>query len=95
MSSRLRHAVAFGILENEGAAKKALPVCNITAITGEEMKKALSGYLNVLFEQIRRQWAASSRTMPLCDDCGKMREGLKPQSRELFRWCFLASFSGE
>ena len=42
--------VAFGILENEGVAKKALPACNITAITGEEMKKALSGYLNVLFE---------------------------------------------
>lgn len=42
--------VAFGILENEGIAKKALPACNITAITGEEMKKALSGYLNVLFE---------------------------------------------
>ena len=42
--------VAFGILENEGIAKKALPACNITAITGEEMKKALSGYLNVLYE---------------------------------------------
>ena len=42
--------VAFGILENEGIAKKVLPACNITAITGEEMKKALSGYLNVLYE---------------------------------------------
>ncbi len=33
-------------------AQKALPACNIVCITGEEMKTKLSGYLNVLFEQL-------------------------------------------
>ncbi|MDO5406375.1 MAG: ABC transporter substrate-binding protein [Eubacteriales bacterium] len=32
-------------------AKKALPYCNITCLTGEDMKAALSGYLQVLFDQ--------------------------------------------
>ena len=32
-------------------AKKAVPACNITCITGTEMKDKLSGYLSVLFEQ--------------------------------------------
>lgn len=32
-------------------AKQAIPYCNITFISGTEMKNALSGYLNVLFEQ--------------------------------------------
>ena len=32
-------------------AKKAIPQCNIVCITGTEMKDALSGCLNVLFEQ--------------------------------------------
>lgn len=32
-------------------AEKAVPFCNITFISGAEMKEALSGYLNVLFEQ--------------------------------------------
>lgn len=32
-------------------AKKAIPQCNIVCITGAEMKAALSGCLNVLFEQ--------------------------------------------
>ena len=32
-------------------AQKAIPACNITFIAGDEMKQALSGYLNVLFEQ--------------------------------------------
>lgn len=35
----------------EGVAKKALPFCNITFLEGEELKNAVSGYLNVLFEQ--------------------------------------------
>lgn len=42
---------AAGIIEKAPVAKKALPYCNITCITGEEMKTALSGYLQVLFEQ--------------------------------------------
>lgn len=32
-------------------AEKAIPFCNITFISGIEMKEALSGYLEVLFEQ--------------------------------------------
>ncbi len=34
----------------EGVAKKALPYCNITLITGEDMKNAVSGYLSILFD---------------------------------------------
>lgn len=33
-------------------AEKAIPACNIVCITGTEMKDKLSGYLNVLFEQL-------------------------------------------
>lgn len=40
-----------GIIEKAPVAKKALPYCNITCITGSEMKDALSGYLQVLFDQ--------------------------------------------
>ena len=43
--------VQAGIIEKAPIAQKALPYCNITFIEGEEMKAALSGYLNVLFEQ--------------------------------------------
>ena len=32
-------------------AQKAIPACNITCITGADMRQKLSGYLNVLFEQ--------------------------------------------
>lgn len=35
----------------EAVAKKAIPECNITCITGEDMKQSLAGYLGVLFEQ--------------------------------------------
>lgn len=40
-----------GIIEKAQVAQKALPYCNITCITGEEMKSALSGYLQVLADQ--------------------------------------------
>lgn len=43
--------VKAGIVDTEAIAQKAIPECNITCITGEEMKQALSGYLQVLFEQ--------------------------------------------
>lgn len=33
-------------------AEKAIPSCHIVCITGKEMKEKLSGYLNVLFEQL-------------------------------------------
>lgn len=42
---------AQGIIEKAPIAQKAIPKCNITYIDGEEMKAALSGYLNVLMEQ--------------------------------------------
>lgn len=41
-------AVEAGIVAKEAVALKAVPQCNITCITGEEMKKALSAYLEVL-----------------------------------------------
>ncbi len=41
----------LGIIEKAPVAKKALPYCNITCIAGEDMKAALSGYLQVLFDQ--------------------------------------------
>ena len=43
--------VEQGIIAKEPLAKKAIPNCNITCITGKEMKQALEGYLKVLFEQ--------------------------------------------
>lgn len=39
------------IVEKAVIAQKALPYCSITYIDGEEMKSALSGYLEVLSEQ--------------------------------------------
>ena len=42
---------AAGIVAKEPIARTAIPKCNITYIDGEEMKQALSGYLQVLFEQ--------------------------------------------
>ena len=32
-------------------AKKALPACHIVCLTGSEMKTALQGFLQVLFDQ--------------------------------------------
>ncbi len=43
--------VNAGIIAKAPVAEKAIPKCNITFIAGEEMKQALSGYLEVLFEQ--------------------------------------------
>lgn len=40
----------FDILKAD-VAQRALPYCNITYITGEEMQAKLSGYLEVLYEQ--------------------------------------------
>ena len=39
------------IIAKEAVAEKAIPFCNITCITGEEMQQALSGYLEALYEQ--------------------------------------------
>lgn len=43
--------VAAGIIEKEPIALKAIPQCNITFIQKDEMKKALSGYLSVLYSK--------------------------------------------
>ncbi len=43
--------VAAEIITKEPIARKAIPQCNITYIDGEEMRQALSGYLQGLFEQ--------------------------------------------
>lgn len=40
----------FGIFK-AAVAVKAIPYCNITYMAGEEMKSAVSGYLQVLFDQ--------------------------------------------
>lgn len=40
----------YGIIK-AAVAKKALPYCSITYMDGEEMKGALSGYLQILFDQ--------------------------------------------
>ena len=44
-------AVKAGIVAKEPIAAKAIPLCNITYLEGEEMKQALSGYLQVLYGQ--------------------------------------------
>lgn len=41
---------AAGIIAREPIAQKAIPQCNITYIDGEDMQKALSGYLRVLYD---------------------------------------------
>lgn len=38
----------LGIVDSAAVAEAAIPYCNITCITGEEMKTALEGYLQVL-----------------------------------------------
>ena len=48
----------------EPVAKSALPKCNITYIDGEEMKTALEGYLEVLFNANPKSVGA---TMPAED----------------------------
>ncbi len=41
----------YGIVPSAAIAEQALPACNIVWITGEEMKRKLSGYLAVLYAQ--------------------------------------------
>lgn len=45
-----RLAVEAGIVAKEPIALRAIPQCNITYIDGAQMKQALSGYLQVLYE---------------------------------------------
>ena len=46
-----QYTVDAGIIEKAPVAQKAIPFCNIVCLTGDEMKKDLSGYLQVLFDQ--------------------------------------------
>ena len=39
----------YGIVPKAALATKAIPNCNLTFITGEDMKKSINGYLNLLF----------------------------------------------
>lgn len=41
----------YGIVAKAPLAEKALPACNITYMAGADMKQALSGYLDVLYQQ--------------------------------------------
>lgn len=41
----------YGIVAKAPLAEKALPACNITYMAGKDMKQALSGYLDVLYQQ--------------------------------------------
>lgn len=41
----------FGIVAKAAVAEKALPQCNITFLTGKEMKSNVAAYLQVLFDQ--------------------------------------------
>ena len=43
--------VDAGIMDNAKAASAAIPRCNLVCLTGSEMQTALSGYLQVLFDQ--------------------------------------------
>jgi NitT/TauT family transport system substrate-binding protein len=43
--------VSAGIIEKQAVAQQAIPFCNITCITGQEMQAALAGYLQVLYDQ--------------------------------------------
>ena len=43
--------VKAGIMDNAKAAATAIPRCNLVCLTGDDMKRALSGYLDVLFKQ--------------------------------------------
>lgn len=45
------YAVEQQIVAQEPIAQKAIPECNITCITGQEMRMALEGYLGVLYGQ--------------------------------------------
>ena len=40
----------YGIVPKAAVALKALPGCNVVCITGKEMKEALQGYLQTLFD---------------------------------------------
>ena len=52
----------YGIVAKAPIAKKALPLCNIDFVVGNEMRETLSGYLQTLFD---KNPAAVGGTLPL------------------------------
>ena len=40
----------YGLIPKAALAQKAIPSCGLTFVTGAEMKSALSGYLQVMFD---------------------------------------------
>ncbi len=52
-----------GVVAKAAIAKKALPKCNIVYRNGQEMKKDISAYLQVLYDASPPPWAASCRTI--------------------------------
>ena len=50
-STAAQYVAEAGIIEKAPVAEKAIPFCNIVCIDGSDMKSALSGYLNVLYDQ--------------------------------------------
>lgn len=46
-----KKVVELGIIDNEKIAQAAIPRCNVAFISGQEMKDALAGYLEVLYSQ--------------------------------------------
>ena len=42
--------VEQGILESEAVAQKAIPACHLVCLTGKDLKQALAGYLEVLYQ---------------------------------------------
>ena len=40
--------VELGVIPNEALAKQAIPNCNIVSVTGEDMKKSVAGFIDVL-----------------------------------------------
>ncbi len=43
--------VEQGIIAKEPIAKKAIPMCNITCISGKDIEPTIAGYLKVLYDQ--------------------------------------------
>ena len=48
---QLLEEAGYEIVPKEPIAQKALPECNITFISGADMKAKVSGYLKVLYDQ--------------------------------------------
>lgn len=44
-----KHCATYKITASEAIAKKAIPTCNLTYVTGKDMKQNVNGYFDVLF----------------------------------------------